>query len=77
MKLIPLEVAHSIGDVVYLKTDLDQLPRLVAGYEVYETDMLYMLIHGSQSVSTHHAYEISAERNSLLGMGIIEDKANQ
>jgi hypothetical protein len=35
-----------IGDVVYLKTDKEQLPRQVYAYKIYSNDITYWLVNG-------------------------------
>lgn len=54
-----------IGAVVYLKTDMDQQPRIVYGFKVFKNDILYTLACGTQS-SDHYAIEIAAEKNILV-----------
>ena len=51
-------------DIVYLKTDVDQLPRLVTAYKVTSTDITYELACGV-IVSWHYRCEISKDKNSL------------
>lgn len=51
------------GDVVYLKTDRDQMPRLVSCIKVYiQGEVMYELISGTLS-SVHYEFEISTEKN--------------
>lgn len=54
---------YNIGDIVYLKTDEDQLARQVFSIEIYKNgEMMYKLVQGIQT-SSHYAFEISTEKN--------------
>lgn len=52
---------HAIGDEVYLKTDPDQLRRMVIGYTVRPTGVLFLLGCGDKE-SIHYAIEISRDK---------------
>lgn len=60
-----IEVAFDIGQVVYLKTDTAQNPRIVFSYKVSNSDTLYELACGTIT-SIHYDFEISAEINVVL-----------
>ena len=60
---------YSFGDIVYLKTDPDQLPRMVVGLTVRPTGILYELSHGATG-SDHYEIEISPTPDLNLKMGI-------
>lgn len=51
-----------IGEIVYLVTDTDQLPRIVFGFVVFEHDILYRLACGV-GTSDHYFMEISKDKN--------------
>lgn len=53
------------GETVYLKTDREQLPRIVFCMKVYKNEIIYELACGA-SVSAHYEFEISKEVNVLL-----------
>jgi len=56
---------YTIGDTVYLVTDIDQLPRLVLAYKIYkEGEIMYELIQGT-SASMHYAFEIQTEKSLI------------
>lgn len=63
---ITLEVAFKLKQLVYLKTDQEQLPRLVIGYSVRPNSIIYELQCGAQNVTSHYDFEISEEINVLL-----------
>lgn len=54
---------YNIGDIVYLKTDEEQLPRQVYCIEVYNNgEPLYKLVQGIQT-SSHYEFELSHQKN--------------
>jgi len=53
------------GDTVYLKTDRDQVPRIVFCLKVYKNEILYELACGTM-VSSHYEFELSPEQNVVL-----------
>lgn len=57
--------AYEIGDEVYLKTDFDQLLRIVTGIIVRPSCVVYELSQGSAN-SEHYDFEISREINELI-----------
>ena len=59
----------TIGDIVYLVTDIDQHQRMVTGIDIRPGTTLYWLACGD-SESTHYAIEISAERDESKAMGL-------
>lgn len=62
-KLIDNKYDH--GEVVYLKTDREQSPRIVFCFRVYQNETLYELACGER-VSTHYEFEITKEMNLVL-----------
>lgn len=59
---IIIDNRFSHGDIVYLKTDRDQSPRLVSCIKVYKQgEVMYELISGTVS-SVHYEFEISTEK---------------
>lgn len=55
---VVVELEHKIGDLVFLKTDPEQLPRMFTSYEVTPCGVLYCLSIGTQA-GKHYAVEIS------------------
>jgi hypothetical protein len=55
---------YLIGEIVYLKTDTDQKPRIVTGVFFFETGKTYNLMGGETS-SSHYACEIAREKTFL------------
>lgn len=53
---------HKIGDIVYLKTDREQLDRMIYGYTIFPTHIVYNLAQGEQT-SGHFNFELTSEKN--------------
>lgn len=60
-----IENKFEFGEVVYLKTDTEQKPRIVYSMKVFPNEILYELACGT-TVSSHYEFEISTEINVLL-----------
>ncbi len=58
------QLKYSIGDSVYLKTDNDQLERLVTGILIRENGVMFELSQSNTS-SYHFSFEIARDRNVL------------
>lgn len=54
-----------LGDVVYLKTDREQMPRIVFCIRVYQKEYIYELATGT-TTSCHYDFELSREVNVLM-----------
>lgn len=53
---------YEIGDLVYLKTDAEQLPRIIISIYVYKNgELLYKTASGTQT-SEHYSFELSKEK---------------
>ena len=59
-----IEMDFEIGQIVYLKTDAEQLPRCVYGVIVRKTGILYELSCGA-NVSAHYDFEIAVDVKSI------------
>lgn len=61
--MIVIENKHEIGDTVYLKTDKEQLPRIVISFEYYKTgELLYKLASGI-TTSYHYDFEMIVDKD--------------
>lgn len=58
--MMVIENKYDIGEIVYLKTDPEQLPRFVFGFSVFRREVLYKLACGI-NVSEHYEFELSTE----------------
>jgi len=53
------------GQIVYLKTDKEQLPRMVVRFTISKESILYILAQGTGE-TTHYDIEISEDINVVL-----------
>lgn len=60
-----LDNKYEIGDTVYLKTDPDQIPRIVFCFMVFRSEVLYKIACGVVE-SNHYDFELSTEKNVLI-----------
>ena len=65
MAKICYEAEFEFGELVYLKTDIDQHQRIVTGHSVRGNTVRYELSCGTQE-TYHLKIEISREKNVLL-----------
>ena len=59
----------NIGDIVYLKTDIEQHPRMVIGINVRPTAIIYVVTFGTIG-SDHYEMELSSTRDTLVACGV-------
>lgn len=57
-----MDPEHAIGSEVFLKTDQERLPRMVTGYIVRPTGVLYLL-SSAATETEHYAIEIEKEKH--------------
>ena len=55
----------TIGDIVYLITDPDQLQRIVTGIMVRKSQLIYQVSCGVDEHG-HYEFELSFEKNVLI-----------
>ena len=60
-----INVKFNIEQIVFLKTDMEQLPRMVVGYQVTKHSILYILAQGGGE-TYHHDIEIDDEKDILI-----------
>ena len=65
MKVANVIFAFDYGEEVYIKTDYDQLKRVITGYYMPPGQILYEVTCRT-SVSRHYGFELSAERDPLI-----------
>jgi hypothetical protein len=63
--MMVIENKYNLGDIVYLKTDPDQLRRIVTAIVVGPNGLLYDLSIGGGG-SQHYDIEISVEKDILF-----------
>lgn len=59
-----LESKYDFGDIVYLKTDPDQVERIVTGITYRPLGVLYSISY-TTTESSHYDFEITRERDIL------------
>lgn len=59
-----IELAFEIGDEIYLKTDSDQLKRILTSIWLKQSGVVYELCQGSTS-SWHYDFEMTKEPNMV------------
>lgn len=60
---------YSFGDIVYLKTDVNQLPRMVIGYFITPELTQYKLICSTEE-SYHYGFEITYKNGYSLSVDL-------
>jgi hypothetical protein len=60
-----LAITFDIGDIVFLKTDTEQLPRVITGILMRPNGFLYYLSNSTNETS-HYEIEISKEVNETI-----------
>lgn len=61
--MIVIENKFNLEQLVYLRTDKDQLPRLVTGINIRQGDRLLYELSSGSTTSWHNDFEISVEKN--------------
>ena len=64
-KTMKINNKFELRQVVYLKTDVDQSPRLVTSIRIDSTGLIYQISCGTQT-SDHFDFEISEIKNIVL-----------
>jgi len=61
IKTMEIPNDFNIKDIVYLKTDIDQKPRLVTALLIDENSIIYRLVCET-TISDHYGFELSKEK---------------
>ena len=61
-----LEFKFKIGQIVYLKTDRDLNPRIVAGYSIRPNNLISYNLSNSQGEESFYDFEIIMEEEAEL-----------
>jgi hypothetical protein len=68
-----LKISFSLGDIIYLRTDPYQMPRLIVSIEMnISNGLLYKVVCGTE-LSMHYEEELSTERNTSYIQKDFED----
>lgn len=62
-----IETTFKFGDIVYLNTDPDQLPRMVTGFVLAGSirNILYQVVCGDERETQHYEYELTGQKSFL------------
>lgn len=64
MKLT-IEIQFEIGQIVYLKTDDEQLERICIGYSIRPNHLVVYDLQNCEKSTSHYDFEISSEKDVL------------
>jgi hypothetical protein len=64
--ILTIDIPFSWGDIVYLRTDVDQKPYMVIGAKACADGGLLIELQTGTVSSFHYIIEISADKNVLL-----------
>lgn len=63
--MIMIDNKYEIGEIVFLKTDLEQLPRIVTCVKVFaQGELTYELSQGA-GITQHYEFEITKEKITI------------
>lgn len=65
--MMVIDNKYDLGDLVYIKTDVDQRARLVTGITLRPFGMVYELSL-SENTSNHFDFEMSSEKDFILSL---------
>lgn len=63
--VLEIEVEFEVGTIVYLVTDIEQLPRIVVEQIVGDNYLAYVVMQGTIR-SSHSDFELSRKRDVIL-----------
>jgi len=67
MKRITIELEFEIGQIVFLKTDIDQRQRIVTGINIRPLNSItYTLSVGDNDETAHYGIEINGNRDVVM-----------
>jgi hypothetical protein len=62
LKTIELQVAHELGDIVFLRVERERIPGMVTGFSVRANGNLsYSVTWAGRSESYHYAMELTTD----------------
>jgi len=73
--MITIEFEYNFGDIVYLKTDPEQLPHIVIGLKAEPSGLLYQIELVGRAFFVH-GIQITKERDILKATGVDEKKVS-
>lgn len=61
-----LDEKFSLGEIVYLNTDIEQYPRCVTGYKIRPGGLIIYMLSCEGEETSHYDIEITKEKNQNL-----------
>jgi hypothetical protein len=74
MKVKPV---HSVGDIVFLRTDPEQSMRMVTGIVMRQVQCTYLLTCTDYPETEHYEYEITTTRDMVTLLGLNEKETDE
>ena len=69
-----INTPYNLGDILYLKTDIEQLERMICKIVVQQGLIMYGLALGS-TYSEHYDFEITAKKDLMKELGILSNES--
>lgn len=67
MMILTIDNGYDIGEIIYLRTDPDQSPRVITGIKIRANNtVIYMISLGATAETEHYEFEISEEANQSM-----------
>lgn len=60
---ISINVEFSIGDMVYLRTDTENEPSIVVGYEILPGEVVKYRVNNEKFTTSFYDFELSTDKN--------------
>lgn len=60
---ISINVEFSIGDMVYVRTDTENEPSIVVGYEILPGEVVKYRVNNEQFTTSFYDFELSTDKN--------------
>ena len=60
---ISINVEFSIGDIVYVRTDTENEPSIVVGYEILPGEVVKYRVNNEQFTTSFYDFELSTDKN--------------
>jgi hypothetical protein len=60
--MIVVENVYEYGDIVYLKSDIEQKPRIVVGFQTYPPGGIIYLVRSGTYESGHYDLELTKDK---------------
>lgn len=64
--IITIDIKHRFGDILYLKSDKDQTPRVVTGYKIRPGNIVIYILAFYNQETEHYDFECTTEKDTLL-----------